>query len=60
MQDMYLEVAVWGQNDCWIVAKCRGARRLYVVLEQRGNEGLVDTCRNADSFASAQFPGLFD
>lgn len=53
------EIAVWGQHDCWVVAMCRGPRRLYVVLEQQGKEGLLPACEAADEFAQAHFPGLF-
>ena len=54
-----MEVAVWGHNDCWVVAMCRGPRRLYLVLEQQGKEGLLPACRAAEEFAHTHFPGLF-
>ncbi len=58
-QDAMAETAVWGQHDCWVVALCRGPRRLYVVLEQQGKEGLLPACQAADDFARTHFPGLF-
>lgn len=58
-EDAYAYTAVWGQHDCWVVARCQGPRRLYVVLEQQGKEGLLRACNTADDFAQARFPGLF-
>ena len=59
-QGGFAQVAVWGMQDCWVMATCVGRRRLYVVLEQRGKEGLLDACETAEHFARTHFAGMFE
>ena len=60
LQDDSAEVAVWGCHDCWVIGQCQAGKRLYVVLEHQGKEGLTDACKSVDAFAQHHFPGAFE
>ena len=52
-------MAVRGRGDAWAMARCRGNQSLYVVLEQRGAEGLLQASILLDQFANHHFARLF-
>ncbi len=41
MQDADVEVVVRNVGDCWVAGRAAGRRRLVVVLEGRGEGGLL-------------------
>ena len=53
------EVIVRGTRDCWVVARHRNGRELYLVMEGKGEIGLAGAAELASSFAENHFPALF-
>lgn len=53
------EVIVRGMHDCWVVARHRNGRDLYLVMEGKGEIGLAGAAELATDFADKQFAALF-
>ena len=53
------EVVVRGTHDCWVVARHRNQRELYIVMEGKGEVGLAGAAELAKHFADEHFAGLF-
>ena len=57
MQERDEEMLVKGGNDCWVAARQRGHRELYVVLEGRGKGegGLLEAAETVRQFMQTHF-----
>lgn len=53
------EVVVRGTHDCWVVARHRNQRELYIVMEGKGEVGLSGAAELATDFADKHFAALF-
>lgn len=53
------EVIVRGMHDCWVVARHRNGRDLYLVMEGKGEIGLAGAAELATGFADKHFAALF-
>lgn len=53
------EVVVRGMHDCWVVARHRNGRDLYLVMEGKGEIGLAGAAELAAVFSDKHFAGLF-
>ena len=53
------EVIVRGRHDCWVVARHRNGRELYLVMEGKGEIGLAGAAKLASNFADNHFLALF-
>lgn len=53
------EVIVRGMHDCWVVARHRNERDLYLVMEGKGEIGLAGAAELATGFADTHFDALF-
>jgi len=48
-----------GTHDCWVVARHRNGRELYLVMEGKGEVGLAGASKLAHDFADSHFPSQF-
>lgn len=53
------EVVVRGAHDCWVVARHRNGRELYLVLEGKGEIGLAGAAKLATDFTDKHFSAIF-
>jgi hypothetical protein len=54
------QVIVRGAHNCWVVAKRVACRSIAVVLENRGEESLLDAYKTAEKYIEARFAGLLE
>lgn len=59
MQGTEPEVVVRGMHDCWVVARHRNGRDLYLVMEGKGEIGLAGAAELAADFSDKHFAALF-
>ncbi len=59
IQDDDREVVGRGTHDCWVVARHRNGRELYLVMEGKGEVGLAGASKLADDFADNHIPSQF-
>lgn len=59
IQDDDREVVARGTHDCWVVARHRNGRELYLVMEGKGEVGLAGASKLAHDFADSHFPSHF-
>lgn len=53
------EVVARGTHDCWVVARHRNGRELYLAMEGKGEVGLAGASKLAARFTDSQFPSIF-
>ena len=59
LQSADKEVIVRGMHDCWVVARHRNGRDLYIVMEGKGEIGLAGAAELATGFADTNFDAFF-